>query len=84
ARSGAQGGSMSASRMQKGASITYTHSGQRYLFGTTFDPPGYAIWDRERLGNPVERFPYSEHGKTEGLARYRAIEPKYEELPPGG
>jgi hypothetical protein len=32
-----------AGRMGGGAQMTFTHSGSRYLFGTTFDPEGSAI-----------------------------------------
>ena len=71
-----------AGRMGGGAQMTFTHSGSRYLFGTTFGPD--AIWDRQRPGVPIERFPYTEHGKTEGFARYKAMEPSFEEVPPGG
>jgi hypothetical protein len=73
-----------APRMRGAFQVTFTHSGSRYLFGTSFDPAGYAIWDRQRPGEPIERFPYSEHGKSEGFARYEAMEPDFEEVPPGG
>lgn len=53
---------------------TFTESGARYLFGYTLDPPAYGIWDRQSPGPPIERFPYSEHGKSEGLERYRVLE----------
>ena len=56
----------------------------REEFGTTYDPAGYPIWDRQQPGSPLERFPYTEHGKTEGFARFQAMEPKFEEVRPGG
>ncbi|MGH2597698.1 MAG: hypothetical protein ACRDH7_17315 [Actinomycetota bacterium] len=54
---------------------TWMKSGHRYLLGFFFDPPMYAIWDRQAPGPPVVRYPYSEHGKGEALARFQALEP---------
>jgi hypothetical protein len=56
-------------------SITWTHTGVRYLMGYTIEPPAYGIWDRESPGPPVLRFPYSEHGKAEASAKFRELEP---------
>lgn len=64
-------------------SFTFTHSGSRYLFGYTIDPPAYAIWDRQRPGPPIERFPYSPHGKDEAFSRYQTLEPNAIEGNPG-
>lgn len=57
------------------AAITWTHTGFRYLMGYTVNPPTYGIWDREAPGPPMIRFPYSEHGKNEALAKFRELEP---------
>jgi hypothetical protein len=59
------------------AGLIFTHSGTRFLFGHTVDPPAYAIWDRLNPGQPIERFPYSDHGKSEGLSRFQDIETKW-------
>lgn len=55
---------------------TFTLIGHRYRFGYSIDPASYGIWDSENPGPPVERFPYSEHGKKEGLDRFRVLEPE--------
>jgi hypothetical protein len=55
---------------------TFTLIGHRYRFGYSVDPASYSIWDSENPGPPVERFPYSEHGKKEGFERLRALGPE--------
>jgi Superinfection immunity protein len=54
----------------------FTHIGTRYRFGYSFEPPSYCIWDNDHPGPPVERFPYTEHGKDEALDRFRTLEPE--------
>ena len=55
---------------------TFTHIGTRYRFGYSIEPPSYGIWDNDHPGPPVERFPYTEHGKDEALDRFRTLEPE--------
>jgi hypothetical protein len=55
--------------------ITWTHTGSRYLMGYTLSPTAYGIWDRGAPGPPILRFPYTEHGKSEALAKYAELEP---------
>jgi hypothetical protein len=57
-----------------GRAPTFVEIGSRYRFGYTLDPAAYAIWDGQAPGPPIERFPYSEHGKSEALEKYRALE----------
>ena len=67
------------------AAPTFTLQGERFLFGYTMDPAQYGIWDGQSPGQAVERFPYTEHGKSEGLARYETLEPSaqpFKPLPP--
>lgn len=64
------------------ATLMWTHSGERYLLSYTLDPPAYGIWDRNAPGPPVEKFPYSEYGKSEALARYAQLEPGSLEVQP--
>jgi hypothetical protein len=66
---------LSADNTGTNANITWTHTGVKYLLGYMTDPPSYGIWDREVPGPPVLRFPYSEHGKAEAIARFREVEP---------
>jgi hypothetical protein len=55
---------------------TFTHVGTRYRFGYSIEPSSYGIWDNEHPGPPIERFPYTEHGKDEALERFRTLEPE--------
>ncbi|MFL5798901.1 MAG: hypothetical protein ACJ77A_13330 [Actinomycetota bacterium] len=53
--------------------LQYTHSGQRYLLG--YGPAVFGIWDRDRPGGPVERFPRTSAGWDMAWSRYSALEP---------
>ena len=55
---------------------TFTHIGTRFRFGYSIEPPSYGIWDNDHPGPPIERFPYTEHGKEEALDRFRTLEPE--------
>ena len=55
---------------------TFTHIGTRFRFGYSIEPPSYGIWDNHHPGPPIERFPYTEHGKDEALDRFRTLEPE--------
>jgi hypothetical protein len=53
--------------------LQYTHSGQRYLLG--YGDAVFGIWDRDRPGGPVERFPRTSAGWQAAWSRYSALEP---------
>ncbi len=53
--------------------LQYTHSGQRYLLG--YGNAVFGIWDRDRPGGPVERFPRTSAGWQMAWSRYSALEP---------
>lgn len=55
--------------------IMWLRAGDRYLHGYSITDPYYGIWDREAAGPPVQRYPYTEHGKSEAEARFRELEP---------
>lgn len=65
------------------SSIVWTHSGKRYLLGYTVQNPYYGIWDRQVPGPPVVKYPYNDHGKSEALARYQEMEPRFEVIGEG-
>jgi Superinfection immunity protein len=54
----------------------FTNIGTSYRLGYSIEPPSYGIWDNDHPGPPVERFPYTEHGKDEALDRFRTLEPE--------
>jgi uncharacterized protein DUF4328 len=64
-------------RLGEGA-LRFSHSGDRYLlgFGTDF----FGIWDREKPGGPVLRFPRNDRGWEDAWNRYTAWEPKCVEI----
>lgn len=53
--------------------LQYTHSGGRYLLG--YGPDYFGIWDRQRPGGPVQRFPRTDDGWREAWLRFTAEEP---------
>jgi uncharacterized membrane protein YeaQ/YmgE (transglycosylase-associated protein family) len=64
--------------------LQYTHSGKRYLLG--YGPVIFGIWDRERPGDPVERYPRTTAGWQMAWSRYSSLEPHPVEVglgPPG-
>ncbi|HZD78500.1 MAG TPA: hypothetical protein VE646_00455 [Actinomycetota bacterium] len=58
--------------------LQYTHSGRRYLLG--YGPDHFGIWDRERPGGPVERFPRTDEGWRSAWTRFDALEPDHTEV----
>jgi hypothetical protein len=56
--------------------ITFTNTGQRWQLGYTFADPIWGIWDRREPGPPIERFPFTEQGRTQSLARFAELEPQ--------
>ena len=58
------------------ADITWLRAGEQRLLGYTLSPPYYGIWDRQRPGPPDQKYPYTEHGKTEAEARFLELEPR--------
>jgi len=53
--------------------LQYSHSGQRYLLGYSAD--AFGIWDRQRPGSPVERFPRTDEGWRSAWRAFTALEP---------
>jgi hypothetical protein len=62
--------------------ISWMHTGVRYLSGYTVDNPYYGIWDRQVPGQPIAKFPYTEHGKAEATARFQELEPQGQAVAP--
>jgi Domain of unknown function (DUF4190)/zinc-ribbon domain len=58
--------------------LQYSHSGRRFLlgYGTGF----FGIWDRERPGGPIERFPRSDEGWASAWTRFVTLEPASTEV----
>jgi hypothetical protein len=48
--------------------------------GYVVEPPYYGIWNRGEPNSPAMRFPYSEHGKAEAVARFYQLEPRGQDL----
>ena len=72
ASSAALGGSPAAVN----SGISWTHTGNRYLSGYTVRNRYYGMWDRQQPGQAAARFPYTDHGKAEALARFQELEPQ--------
>jgi hypothetical protein len=60
----------------------FSHSGYRFVLGYGAD--FFGIWERERPGGPVERFPRTDTGWVEAWNRFRQLEPQGVEVPPSG
>src|SRR5205823_8202336 len=60
----------------------FSHSGYRFVLGYGAD--FFGIWERERPGGPVERFPRTDAGWTDAWNRFRQLEPQGVEVPPSG
>jgi hypothetical protein len=71
----------SGPRVGEGA-LRFTHSGHRYLLG--YGPDVFAIWDRQRPGGPVARFPRTDHGWDQAWHNYSAWEPTSMAVPSPG
>jgi hypothetical protein len=56
--------------------IAFTNVGQRWQLGYTTVEPMWAIWERAEPGPPRERFPYTEEGHAQALARFAELEPQ--------
>jgi uncharacterized protein DUF4328 len=55
--------------------LKYSHSGYRYILG--YGPDYFGIWDRERPGSPIVRFPRTDDGWDEAWSKFVAWEPHY-------
>jgi hypothetical protein len=62
--------------------VRFSHTGHRYVLGYGAD--FFGIWDRERPGGPVLRYPRSDEGWDEAWNRYVGLEPKHVEVPEAG
>jgi hypothetical protein len=58
--------------------LQYSHSGRRYLLGYGGD--FFGIWDRERPGPPIERFPRTDDGWRTAWTRFVGLEPTNAEV----
>ncbi|MGZ8636330.1 MAG: hypothetical protein ACXWX2_05080 [Actinomycetota bacterium] len=58
--------------------LQYTHSGARYLLGYGGD--FFGIWDRQRPGGPVSRFPRTDAGWRAAWLAFTADEPYSSEV----
>jgi Domain of unknown function (DUF4190)/zinc-ribbon domain len=54
--------------------LQYSHSGRRYLLG--YGSGFFGIWDRERPGGPVERYPRTDEGWASAWTRFVTLEPQ--------
>jgi hypothetical protein len=63
----------SASTAVGEGAMQFSHSGTRYLLG--WGPDFFGIWDRERGGGPVQRYPRSDPGWREAWLAYADLEP---------
>lgn len=60
-------------------SITYTHSGYRYVLGFAADH--FGIWDRQSPTVPAERFPRTDEGWRQAWTRFVSLEPNHVPVP---
>jgi hypothetical protein len=58
--------------------LQYTHSGRRYLLG--YGLSFFGIWDRERPGPPVSRYPRTDEGWRAAWLAFAAEEPDSSEV----
>ncbi|MEX0984568.1 MAG: hypothetical protein WD096_05915 [Actinomycetota bacterium] len=79
--SGAPAASAEASSSES-STTTYTHTGTRYLLG--YGPSFFGIWDRQKPGDPVERFPRTDDGWGQAWRRFTQIEANYAEVKSSG
>ncbi len=54
--------------------ICWLEAGERYRVGYTLTSPYYGIWDVQNPGSAIQQFPYSDHGKSEVIARFNELE----------
>jgi hypothetical protein len=62
--------------------LQFTHSGRRFLLGYGID--FFGIWDRERPGPPVSRFPRTDEGWRAAWLQFAGEEPYSTEVGIGG
>jgi hypothetical protein len=58
--------------------LQYTHSGRRYLLG--YGLSFFGIWDRQRPGPPVSRYPRTDDGWRQAWLAFTADEPDNAEV----
>ncbi len=73
---------LASSSLQGDEALQFTHSGRRFLlgYGTDF----FGIWDRERPGPPVSRFPRNDDGWRAAWLQFAGEEPYSTEVGIGG
>ena len=62
--------------------ISFSHSGLRYILGYGRD--FFGIWEREKPGGPVLRFPRTDEGWSQAWNTFVAWEPRNVEVPRAG
>ncbi|HEX8100555.1 MAG TPA: DUF4328 domain-containing protein [Actinomycetota bacterium] len=62
--------------------LSFSHSGHRYILGYGRD--FFGIWDREKPGGPVLRFPRTDEGWNQAWNSFVAWEPRNIEVPQAG
>jgi hypothetical protein len=55
--------------------VHFTHTGTRHLLGNAPAKLYFGIWDAERPGEPVTRFPWGRQGLTEATAEFQRSAP---------
>jgi hypothetical protein len=72
-RLGAAGSEPPAASAAPSGSVTYTHSGHRYVLG--YGDDFFGIWDRQAPEAPVERYSRTDDGWRTAWTRYAGLEP---------
>ena len=62
--------------------LSFSHSGYRYILGYGHD--FFGIWDREKPGGPLLRFPRTDEGWNQAWNSFVAWEPRNLEVPQAG
>ena len=70
---GESGGASEAGARVEDEALQFTHSGQRYLLG--YGDDFFGIWDRQRPGPPVSRFPRTDEGWRSAWLQFVGSEP---------
>jgi uncharacterized protein DUF4190 len=76
---GSESGGSNPSASGSGASIRYTHTGQRYVLG--YGPDFFGVWDRQSPGQPVRRYPRTDQGWQHAWSEFSAWEPNNQAVP---
>ncbi|HYF11491.1 MAG TPA: hypothetical protein VEC09_04250 [Actinomycetota bacterium] len=73
-----EGGTAERSGFPQPIGVWFTHRGNRYLLGQLHDRRGdlrgFGVWDSDRPGPPIDRFPVTPDGRDSAAARFRELE----------